>query len=119
MARKYLPSSSRLDAFLARKHRVGLGAGGDQNRARGQLDAVLEGDRAGVPELVDLDARRRQPFGENDAFLERLGDFLVVEGVGGAVDHAAPVGDGHAAPALQQTKDAVDGERRAEPAHAQ
>ena len=44
----------------------------------------------------------RQALGEADAFLERLLDFLVVERVARRIDQAAAIGDGDAAPAIEQ-----------------
>src|SRR5437868_15232872 len=42
--------------------------------------------------------RSREAFGKVDALLERFLDFLVVQRVRRAVDQAAPIGDGRAAP---------------------
>src|SRR5437868_8235495 len=47
--------------------------------------------------------RSREAFGKVDALLERFLDFLVVQRVRRAVDQAAPIGDGRAAPRLEQT----------------
>ena len=73
---------------LARQHGVGLGAGGDQHGAGGQLRfrAVRAGEAhaGGVAEFVHLDGARRQALGEAHAFLHRLGHFLVVQRVGRA-----------------------------------
>ena len=52
--------------------------------------------------LVCLDGGGIQAFREHGAFFQGLLHFLVVEGVGGAVDEPAPVGDGNAAPVLQE-----------------
>ena len=54
---------------------------------------------------IDLDGDRRQALGEADALLQRLGHFLVVQGVGRRIDQAAAIGDGDAAPAVQQAGD--------------
>ena len=59
-----------------------------------------------MPMRVDLDGDRRQALGEANPFLERLVDLLVIEGVRGAVDQAPAIGDGHAAPRLQQLEHA-------------
>jgi len=62
------------EADLPRLHSVALVAG-----------SPGEADRADMADRVALDGGRRQPFGEADALLHGLLDFLVVEGVGGTV----------------------------------
>jgi len=89
-------------AFLAREDRVGLGACGNEDRPCLQLRSVREFDRGSMAMRIDLDALGRQVLEENDAFFERLRDFLVVQRVRRAVDHAAAVGDGRAAPGLEE-----------------
>ena len=104
---------------LARQHRIGLRARGDQDRARGQADAcvlvphavavvVLRRQRERLRAIVgvDLDGERRQALAEPDALFQRLGDLLVIERVRRAVDEAPAVGDRHAAEALQQLDEA-------------
>ena len=51
---------------------------------------------------IDLHFFRRQALGEAHAFFERLRDFFVIQRVAGRIDQPAPVGDGHAAPGIQQ-----------------
>ena len=51
---------------------------------------------------IDLHFFRRQAFGEAHAFLERLGDFFVIQRVAGRIDQTAAVSDGDAAPGVQQ-----------------
>ena len=60
--------------------------------------------RRGMAGLVHLDRRRRQALGEADALLQRLLDLLVVERVARRVDQAAAIGDGDAAPAVEQSR---------------
>ena len=62
-----------------------------------------------MAEAVDLHRLGRQAFGEADALLHRLGHFLVVQRVARRVDQAPAIGDGDAAPAIEQ----LDESRRA------
>ena len=57
-----------------------------------------------MAEFVHLDRARRQAFGEADRFLQRLRHLLVVQRVGRAVDQPAAVGDGGAAPLIEQLR---------------
>ncbi len=96
-------------AILSRQHGVGDGAGGDDDRSGRQAGLAsfggLDLEAAGRAEAIDFDGYRRELLGEADAFLERLGHFLVVA-IGGALGQRAAIGDGGAAPALQQLQHA-------------
>ena len=88
---------------------VGGGAGGDEHRARRQLDAGIDAVYAGgerhpldVAVEVGKGFDRVQPFGEGDAFLERLLHFLVVQAVGRGVLQPLAVGQRDAAPGAHQ-----------------
>ena len=99
---------------LARQHRVGLGAGrhkhAPRGKGRGHLGAAAvrvrdlagDGQASRVTEFIHFNRRRRQVFREADAFLQGLLHFFVIQRVGRAVDQALPVGEGNAAPGLQQ-----------------
>src|SRR5690606_6315412 len=65
-----------------------------------------QADGANVAGLVALDRRRRQPFGEADALLQRLLDLFVVQRVARRIDQPAAIGDGHPAPGIEQLADA-------------
>ena len=110
---------------LARQHGVGLGPGGDQDRARRQhhllarmligLREVAADLRRGVPghpqrrgllEQIDLDRDRGQHLGEADPLLHRLRHLLVVEGVARRIDEAAAIGDRDPAPGIDQPREA-------------
>ncbi len=104
-----------LPGMFAREHRVRLRARRDENRVRRQPVFV-----AGLPlsfraeslqreahaldraVVVHVHRQRREAFGKGDAFFQRLFHLFVVERVRGAVDEAPAVGDGDAAPMLQQ-----------------
>ena len=106
--------------FFAGQHGVGLGAGGDQDRARGQghglpgvLDAAAVGhlhagqaQGHGMAVLVELHVHRGQALGEADALLHGLAHLFVVEPIGRAVHHPAAVDHGGAAPAVEKFADA-------------
>ncbi len=62
--------------------------------------------RTGGAARIDVDADRAQAFRVDDAFFQRLFDFLVIERVRRAVDHAFAIRHGDAAPAAQQFEDA-------------
>ncbi len=76
------------------------------NQCSVPVPALLQPDAARRAVVVDVDADRRHALGEPDAFLQRLLDLLVVQRVRGAVDQAAAVGDGDAAPVAQHLGDA-------------
>ena len=100
-----LAVETELRRMLPRQHRVRPRARRHQHGARREcrrLLAARKPDRLAAAGLVHIDGRRRQPFGKADAFLQRLGDFLMVERVARRVDQAAAIGDGHAAPAIHQ-----------------
>src|SRR5262249_22491033 len=100
-----LAVEAEMGPVLARQHGVGSRAGRDQNGPRRKLrDAAvgaLQADRGGMTRLVDMDLRRRQALGEANAFLKRLLDLLVVQGVARRIDEPAAIGDGYAAPGIQ------------------
>ena len=111
------PIEGDLVRVLSRQYRVGLGAGGDQDAAGTQdVDRVqgdpagalahvlqpIEADRPGMAEGVHVDRQRRMAIDDANAFLQSLGHFLVVQGVAGRVDEPLAVGDGDAAPAVEQ-----------------
>ncbi len=110
---------------LAAEHGVGLGSGGDQDRARRQDELVArpllglgpvaadlprghwrampgQPQRSRLPEAIDFDRCRGQQFGKADAFLHRLRHLLVVEGVARRVSEPPAIGDRHPAPAVDQ-----------------
>ena len=101
---------------LACEHGVGLCAGGNEDRACGQLDLVtgglwpaavadpLAGEAKGphVAEIIEQDLLRRQELGKADALFERLDDLLVVQRVAWCIDHPPPIGDGRAAPGVEK-----------------
>ncbi len=81
--------------ILARQHRVGLRAGGHQDRARRQhlfvRTAFSRRETAwpsACPKRSISTAAGRQTFGEAHALFDRLGDFLVVERVARRIDRA-------------------------------
>jgi len=51
---------------------------------------------------IHLHFGRRQAFGESNALLECLGNFFVIQSVAGRIDQSASIGDGDAAPRVQQ-----------------
>ena len=55
---------------------------------------------------IDFDGERGQPFGKADPLLQRFFHLLVVERVRRAVDQSAAIGDGDAAPAVEQLENA-------------
>ena len=71
--------------------------------AAGVVETLVgEADRLGGPGFIDFDLLGNQAFGEADAFLEGLGDFLVIEGIAGGIDQAAAIGDGGTTPGIKQ-----------------
>ena len=56
--------------------------------------------------IVDVDRQRREPFGKTNTLLQCFLNLFVIQGVRRAIDHAASIGDGGTAPALQQFDDA-------------
>ena len=94
---------------LPRQHRVGPGAGGDQHRARRKdpLGAVRirRADRPGMAALVRLDRPRRKAWRDTDSLLQGERDLLMVQAVARRVRQVASVGDGDAAPGVQQAED--------------
>ena len=95
------------------------GTGGHQHAARRQrgfladVAPVTVGRRRlarkhqclDVPEAVAGGAFRAQPFGVGDAFLEGLGDFLVIADVGRRFGQRSSVDDSDPAPAAQQRRE--------------
>ena len=109
---------------------VGRGAGGDEQAARRErhllarplelaLDQIepLELHRLQRAALVGDAGERRQLLDEADPLLEELGDLLVVEAIGRAVGHVAPVDQRDAAPLLDQRREVrhLAGRDRARP----
>src|SRR5207249_3140427 len=86
----------------ARHHRVALA------RRSERLDDIAEVGRVQVAEEADETpiGKTRQAFAERDPLLERFLDFLVIERIRRAVDEAAPVRDGDAAPVPKKLDDA-------------
>ena len=112
------PVQGEVVRILAREHGVGLRAGGDEDAARGQHGLALgepaavgvavlarERDRSHGASCVDVDAPRIEAFCEADAFLERFLHLLMVQRVRGCVEQPLAVGEGHAAPAIEQLDD--------------
>ena len=88
------------------EYRVGLGAGGDQNRPRGQHGfgsiGAFHPQCRGMSETVGVNGNGRKTLGEANGFFHRFRHFLVVQRVGRAIGQLAAVGDGRAAPGVQQ-----------------
>ena len=115
---------------FAGEHGVGLRAGGHQDRCgRAASTCLARGDSLPVASSQSYFERRataapvaihfhffgRQALGEAHAFFERLGDFFVIERVAGRIDQAAAVGDGDAAPGIQQIDEIAASGLRARP----
>ena len=113
--RKYVPSSVKCVGVLAREHRVGLRAGGDQDRARRQrrrrpARPTCRRRRAAAPRPssargVAVARRPRRasgvrPSAKRMPSSSAFSHFLVVQRVRRAVDQPPAIGDRHAAPAI-------------------
>ena len=111
-----------MGGVFAGKHRVWLGACCHKNGAGGPgdggiaaacvrpaalvaTDLARERDGARCALLVNINGTRINTFSEADALFQRLLHLFMVEGVGGAVDHALAVGERDAAPLLEELDD--------------
>src|SRR5690349_7923792 len=57
---------------------------------------------SGMTALVYLDRARREALSETDRLFHGLGHFLMVQGVGRAVDQPTAIGDSDAAPGIEE-----------------
>ena len=113
-----LAVSAKVLRVLARQNGVGRGACSDKNRTGRQVKltctdplAILAHGLAGEVDaacrgiIIYVDRQWRKGLGEADAFFQRFFHLFVIERVRGAVEQAAAVGYGCAAPGAEQFND--------------